>query len=131
MDDEIKTTDLPVENSAEDRAALANSANKAPPVPLAGVPETPLPDNGGDAGLGPAVPSTDHYLTEASPIRRPVRRRLSHRRRRTRCLGTEYGWPSGLVCDARDWLSPPIGALRVASPPVTELLRNLLGPRSA
>ena len=67
MADEIKTTDLPVEGSTEDRAALANSANKAPPVPLAGVPETPLPEGGGDAGLGPAVPSTDHYLTDASP----------------------------------------------------------------
>lgn len=67
MINEPKTTDLPVEDSAEDRAALANSANKAPPVPLAGVPETPLPEAGGAAGLGPAVPSTDHYLTDTSP----------------------------------------------------------------
>lgn len=44
MTDKTKRPDLPVDESAEDRAALANSASKASPVPLAGVPETPLPE---------------------------------------------------------------------------------------
>lgn len=66
MTDKTKRPELPVDETAEDRAALANSASKATPVPLAGVPETPLPDVAGGA-LGPAVPSVDHYVTEASP----------------------------------------------------------------
>jgi hypothetical protein len=60
-----KNDALPVE-MVNDSATLANSASTAPVVPLAGVPETPVPA-GGYAGDGPAVPSTDHYVSDLSP----------------------------------------------------------------
>lgn len=45
---------------------LANSASNAAVVPLAGVPETPLSE-AGPSSVGPAVPSTDHYVSDLSP----------------------------------------------------------------
>lgn len=62
-----ETAGLPVEEK-DGAATLAASASNAPVVPLAGVPETPLSD-ASPASVGAAVPSTDHYLTEASPNR--------------------------------------------------------------
>ena len=56
---------LPVEIE-NGQATLANSASNAAVVPLAGVPETPLSE-AGPASVGPAVPSTDHYVSELSP----------------------------------------------------------------
>ena len=56
-----------VEHPAEHKAAEApQSASHAPAVALAGVPETPASE-AGMAATGPAVPSTDAFLTEASP----------------------------------------------------------------
>jgi hypothetical protein len=60
-----KNDALPVEMAGES-PTLANSASNAAVVPLAGVPETPL-SNAGPASVGPAVPSTDHYVSELSP----------------------------------------------------------------
>lgn len=60
-----KNDALPAE-VVDGKATLANSASRAPVVPLAGVPETPLSD-GGMASSGPAVPSNDHYVSEGSP----------------------------------------------------------------
>lgn len=60
-----KNDALPVEMEGE-TATLANSASNAAVVPLAGVPETPLSE-AGPASVGPAVPSTDHYVSDLSP----------------------------------------------------------------
>lgn len=60
-----KNDALPVEIE-NGQSTLSNSASNAPVVPLAGVPETPL-SNVGPASVGPAIPSTDHYVSELSP----------------------------------------------------------------
>lgn len=56
---EKKPSAQPTSASLETHEVPA-SKSTAPAVPLAGVPETPLPAGGGGGGLGPAVPSTDH-----------------------------------------------------------------------